>query len=118
MSTTLDPKNLYIIFLKNASLFCFTSLSEALPTVLIESLILKTPILTVPVIWSKEILNNWNYWIIAKDWNINNYSELIDKYIEKNNSEIIMKWYDFAKSNFDINIMTNNYNNILKRLEK
>jgi len=105
-------------FLKNASLFCFTSLSEALPTVLIEALILKIPVLTVPVIWSEEILDNWNCWIIAKDWDINDYSQLIDKYIEKDNSEMIKKWYEFAKSNFGITVMINNYKNSLKIVEE
>ena len=100
-------------FLKNASMFCFTSLSEALPTVLIESLILKVPVLTVPVIWSREILDNWNCWIISEDWNIDNFSKLLDKYTERDNSEIIERWYKFAEEKFQVSVMMQRYEDLI-----
>jgi glycosyltransferase involved in cell wall biosynthesis len=103
-------------YLKHASMFCFTSLSEALPTVLIESLILKVPILTVPVIWAKEILDNWNCWIISKDWDVDEFSKLIDKYIEKDNSALIKRWYKFAEANFKDSTMMEKYERLLYNL--
>lgn len=103
-------------FLKNASMFCFTSLSEALPTVLIESLILEVLVLTVPVIWSEEILDNWNYWIITKDWDIDEYVKLMDEYINKDDSEMTKLWYKFAKDNFEINVMMEKYETLLENL--
>ena len=96
-------------YLKNASMFCFTSLSEALPTVLIESLILKVPVLTVPVIWSKEILDDWNCWIITENWDIDKYSKLMDEIIARDNSNMVNKWFLFAKENFEIKAMEKKY---------
>lgn len=103
-------------YLKHSSMFCFTSLYEALPTVLIESLILKVPILTVPVIWAKEILDNWNCWIISKDWDVDEFSKLINKYIDKDNSELVEKWYKFAENNFNISTMMQNYEKLINNL--
>lgn len=103
-------------YLKNASIFCFTSLSEALPTVLIEPLILKVPILTVPVVWSREILDNWNCWIITKDWDIEKYSKLLDEYLIKDNTEMVKKWYKYAEEKFEITAMIQNYSKIIKSI--
>ena len=103
-------------YLKNASMFCFTSLSEALPTVLIESLILKVPILTVPVIWSREILDGWNCWIITENWNIDKYSELMDEIINRDNSNMVNKWFKFAEENFEITAMMKKYEIIIKNM--
>ncbi len=103
-------------YLSKASLFCFTSFSEALPTVLIESLILEVPVLTVPVMWSKEILDDWNCWIIAKDWDIETYSKLLDKHIKNNNSETIKKWYKYAKENFETSVMIENYKKVINNI--
>lgn len=97
-------------YLSKASLFCFTSKSEALPTVLIESLILDIPIITVPVIWSSEILNNGEFWVITKDWDEWNLVKELDNFIEWWNINLNHeKLKNFINENFSIEAMERKY---------
>ena len=101
-------------YLRHASLFCFTSLSEALPTVLIESLILRIPILTVPVTWTKEILNNGECGYITDNWDIDNYTRKIDEAIDNDNSDIIENGTNFSNKKFSLEKMTLSYQNMIE----
>ena len=103
-------------YLANASLFCFASKSEALPTVLIECLILQIPILTVPVTGSDEILDNWKFWIITKDWDVDIFWKMIEHCINNNDSEMINKWYDYVKNNFSVKKMIKQYEHSINSL--
>ena len=103
-------------YLSKASLFCFTSKSESFWLVLVESLILGVPVLTVPVSWSKEVLNNGECGYIVDDWDIDSYAKKIDEVIGKDNSYIIEKWISFSKNNFSIKKMMNEYLNVLNSL--
>ncbi len=103
-------------YLKHASLFCFTSYAEALPTVLIEALILWVPIITVPVVWSNEILNKGKCGYILDNWDTNIFAKKIDEIIDKDNSNIIQEWISFSENNFSIEQMKNRYLNVLKNI--
>ena len=103
-------------YLSKASLFCFTSKSESFWLVLVESLILWVPVLTVPVSWCKEVLNNGECGYIVDNWDVDNYAKKIDEVISKDNSYIIQKWISFSKNNFSIEKMMNGYLNVLNSL--
>ena len=97
-------------YLSKASLFCFTSLTESFWLVLLESLILNVPIITVPVTWAKEVLNNWKFWIITKDWDEQNLTKELDNFVK--NWE---KYYNkeeknkFLNENFSVSAMEKKY---------
>lgn len=104
-------------YLKKASLFCFTSKSESFWLVLLESLILWIPIITVPVSWAIEILKNWKYWIIIKDWEEHNLIKELDSFekwqIKKLKDENRIK---YLNKNFSIKAMENKYIKIINSL--
>lgn len=109
-------KNPYKYF-KKASLFCFTSKTEALPTVLIEALILDIPIITVPVTWAKEILDYWKFWVITDNWDEENLIRELDNFLDN-----WWKYYDieeknkFLNENFSVNAMERKYLDIINNL--
>jgi len=96
-------------YIKNASLMVSTSKDEALPGSIIESLILKTPVVSTDSEGVKEILvNELQPYIFKSSTNfenlilqaLNNYPIILDKYINK----------------FDIETVTNHYIHYLKEL--
>lgn len=103
-------------YLKNASLFCFTSLTEALPTVLIESLILDIPIITVPVMWAKEILNNGKFWIITKNYEEETLVKELDNLVEWWKKSLNNGKQNFLNKNFSIEAMGKKYLKIIRNL--
>ena len=104
-------------YLKKASLFCFTSLTEAFWLVVLESLILDIPVITVPVTWANEILDNWKYWVITKDWNEETIIKELDNFVEN-----WWKQYDieaknkFLNENFSVDAMVKQYIDVLENL--
>lgn len=79
-------------YLKNSSVLSSTSFSEACPLNILEALCLWVPVVSTSHEWWKEILNNWEYWIITwfsseeyADWILQLLSDenLHNKYIEK-----------------------------------
>ena len=105
-------------FLKKASLFCFTSLTESFWLVLLESLVLDIPIITVPVTGAGEILNNWKFWIIIKDWDEQNLIKELDVFAENGvryNYNVEEK-NKFLDENFSVSVMGEKYIEALKNL--
>lgn len=96
-------------YLSRASLFCFTSKTEALPTVLIESLILGIPIITVPVTWSREVLNNGEFWIITKDYDELTLVKELNNFVEKWNDSLKNLRLAFLNNNFSWKTMERKY---------
>ena len=103
-------------YLKRSSLFCFTSKTEALPTVIIEALILNTPIITVPVTWTNEILNNGEFWIITKDYNELTLVKELDNFTIQRNNSFNNKKLEFLNENFSLNSMEKKYLEIISTL--
>lgn len=69
-------------YIKQADIFCLTSLSEGFPTVLVESMILKVPIISTNVSGVEEIGNKKYISIISNDAKelSNKIIEVIDNY--------------------------------------
>lgn len=103
-------------YLCKASLFCSTSLTEALPTVLIESLILNIPIISTPVSWADEILDNWKFWIITNDWNEQNLIKELDSFKGDWVKYNVKEKNNFISENFSIEEMEKKYLKIIKEL--
>ena len=61
-------------------------------------------------------MDNWNCWIIAKDWNADDFSKLIDDYIDRDNSDLVEKWYKFAEENFQVSVMMQHYDDLICNL--
>ena len=90
-------------YMKSADLVLLPSLYEGLPTIVYESLIVKTPILTTEVAGVKEQLNNGEYGMICENSEegiykalkelfddpskINRYKDAVIKYNNRNNEE-------------------------------
>jgi len=90
-------------YIKYAKVVVSTSYSEVLPSILIESLILKTPIVSTENLGAKEImidelkifLTPFEPKIIASkiESAINNYPSITNKYIKRFNKDIIINKY-------------------------
>ena len=103
-------------YLKKASLFCFTSLTESFWLVLLESLILWTPIITVPVTWAKEVLDNWRFWIITEDYNELTLIKELNKFVEWKNNDLNNEKRNFLNKNFSIEAMEQKYLETIRNL--
>ena len=105
-------------FISKSSMLVLSSLTEGLPTVLVESLICGTPVVSTNCPHGPaEILNNGMYGILAENNNLESLIEGINN---------MLKNYDYWKnldygsllSNFDINNISEQYNSfILKSIE-
>jgi len=89
-------------YIKNAKLTLLTSTNEGLPGVAIESLVLKTPLVSYDSIGIREILTNELSYYIAQDKSsliqktkeaLNSYPEIKDEYIAHLNREVALKEY-------------------------
>ena len=97
-------------YLKKASLFCFTSKTESFWLVLLEALILWVPIITVPVTWAKEILDNWNFWTIIKDWDEQSLIKELDKFVKLKKGKLEdNNKLNYLYNNFSIKTMEEKY---------
>ncbi len=73
-------------------------------------MILDIPIITVPVIWSSEILNDGEFWVITKDWDEWNLVKELDNFIGWWNINLNHeKLKNFINENFSIEAMERKY---------
>lgn len=67
----------------NAKFIALSSLSEAYPTVVVESLFLGKTVVSTPNPGASEILNHGEFGYITKDFSILSYSKMLDKALQR-----------------------------------
>jgi len=105
-----EEKNNSIIFagevdhcyylIKHADVIALTSLSETLPSILIESLILKKTVVSTPTLGAKEILQGGTFGFLSKSINnVNDYSQTLLKALENPINEKLLTYRANAFTN-------------------
>lgn len=100
-------------YLKHAKAFVFTSKSESFWLSIVESLLLKVPIITTSC-WGTayEILQNGKYWTIIDSNDYKVFSKKLELHIDNywSNTD---EWKKYAESNFSQEKMINGYKEFL-----
>lgn len=100
------------IYLKVCNLFVFSSLSETFGIAVIESLLMKTPVLASDIDIMKELSVNEKYFSLFETGNEKHLAEKIEWFIKNENidsvKEKIYSAYNYALSKFSYDTFVNN----------
>jgi len=90
-------------YIKNAKIVVLSSISEAFPTVLLESLVLGKTIVSTPTYGGMDILKNGKYGYISKSISdiTNFYENLVQGYLKPFDPSVLE---DYASSNYQLNL--------------
>lgn len=90
-------------YIKNAKIVVLSSISEAFPTVLLESLVLGKTIVSTPTYGGMDILKNGKYGYISKSISdiTNFYENLVQGYLKSFDPSVLE---DYASSNYQLNL--------------
>lgn len=90
-------------YIKNAKIVVLSSISEAFPTVLLESLVLGKTIVSTPTYGGMDILKNGKYGYISKSISdiTNFYENLVQGYLKPLDAKVLE---DYASSNYQLNL--------------
>tara|TARA_B100001769_G_scaffold274382_1_gene272688 strand:+ start:263 stop:1396 length:1134 start_codon:yes stop_codon:yes gene_type:complete len=104
--------------LQNSSFFIHTPISpDPLPTVVFESIMNRTPVITNDLGGAYEILNNGRNGLIINNNDIELSSQLIINYLKNNTKQAlnVNNAYEYVKSNFNYNKFENKIKSTINR---
>ena len=104
--------------LQNSCFFIHTPISpDPLPTVVFESIMNRTPVITNDLGGAYEILNNGRNGLIINNNDIELSSQLIINYLKNSTKQAlnVEHAYEYVKSNFNYNKFENKIKSIINR---